>query len=238
MLQIGITTGRDLQVRVSLSAAIQDVLNIRIRYINEEDKAVIEQHNDENFINTLDISLLISSVEIPYSTFRVQIAMVVNGVTGEYTPESDVYGKVISNMYKIICIMWYFLLDKSVAQPLPGPDTSMGQSNDDDHVPLIVGVSAAVIVTVAAILAVPIALCTCWRWKRSTVVVFTEGGTDSQPLKTFRVKKRQQGAGNGTDSQPLKTIRVVIDSANELEPPPPAYSEQENGMELVTFTSE
>ena len=104
-MQIGITTGSDLQVRVSLSAAIQDVLNIRIQYINEEDKAVIEQHNDENFINTLDIFLLISSVEIPYSTFRVQIAMVVNGVTGDYTPESDVYGKVISNMYKTICIM-------------------------------------------------------------------------------------------------------------------------------------
>ena len=78
------TTG-DLQVSFQLPAAIQDELQFLVKYIQAGTNEEREQPIVGNFINKQSISFTVSSGDLPFSQFDLQIAMEVDDVLGDFT---------------------------------------------------------------------------------------------------------------------------------------------------------
>lgn len=96
VLDIGITTGGDMQLRVSLQTAIQDNLRLVVQFRDADPirpSRAVENTLNDNFINQREFEYVIKNEELPYSRFQVQLAMEVNGQVGPFTNQSSIYGK-------------------------------------------------------------------------------------------------------------------------------------------------
>ena len=68
---------------------IPELMRLRIKFTSEEDRITSNTTSTAAFVNTERIFYQIPSSEVPFQRFRVQVAQLVDGLTGPFVPRLE-----------------------------------------------------------------------------------------------------------------------------------------------------
>ena len=106
-LRVEITVDGDVQVFVTPHEGylIPELTRLRIKFTSEEEERNGISSNTTStpaFANTETIFYQIPSSAVPFQRFKVQVAQLVDGITGPFVPElesSQIFGEFLARIY-------------------------------------------------------------------------------------------------------------------------------------------
>ena len=105
-VRVVITVDGDVQVFVTLLEGylIPELMRLRIKFTSEEEQTRGITSNTTStaaFVNTERIFYQIPNSAVPFQHFKVQVAQLVDGITGPFVPELEsvpVFGELFGNI--------------------------------------------------------------------------------------------------------------------------------------------
>lgn len=101
-----ITSQGDLEVHCRLLVPIVEPLSFILRYMDTSTRALQEQTVNGNFINRDSITITVQGTELPFDSFQLQLAMLVQGIRGQFTQPSNVLGMHASLLQTLYMLQW------------------------------------------------------------------------------------------------------------------------------------
>ena len=102
-LDVDITTTGDTLFQLILLVPIPGTVQLRIKYISQENPDSTEQHmrrSNGAYTNVSRITADVPSSDVPYQRFKVQVALMIDNQQGPFVPESldsaQIYGEMSS----------------------------------------------------------------------------------------------------------------------------------------------
>ena len=99
-VRVVITVDGDVQFFVTLLEGylIPELTRLGIKFTSEEDETITSNTTSTAaFVNTERIFYQIPSSEVPFQRFKVQVAQLVDGVTGPFVPQLEAAPKLGEN---------------------------------------------------------------------------------------------------------------------------------------------